>query len=337
MIINNIHIEPHSVQKVTRLTAKVAENYLNFPVMVIGTDSYIVDASIQSGINFAPADGIHDIQIGKFCSLADQITFMINLNHDYRAITTAAASFMKELKPKCNIVRKGQIIIQNDVWIGHGSTIMSGVTIHNGAVIGAGSVVTKDVPPYAIVGGNPAKVIKYRFTPEQIDKLQQIAWWDWSVEVLEKRKRDFLLDINSFIQKYATLITQPESLKIPNEKTTYLFIPDFDDPAPVYQRVIKEYCEKFGEDSSTRLLIYIRDIPNIADKNIDLLNREILKYYSGNGDILVQVENLKDERALFKIADYFITTRSLDTVRHSCYADLMNTTLVSGVDSPIFK
>lgn len=73
-------------------------------------------------------------------------------------------------------------MIENDVWIGHDVTILRGVTIGNGAVIAAKSVVTKNVPPYAIVGGNPAKIIKYRFSKKIVQKLQNIKWWDWSIE-----------------------------------------------------------------------------------------------------------------------------------------------------------
>ena len=105
---------------------------------------------------------------------------------------------MKMGHPAC----KGDISIENDVWVGATSTIMSGVKISNGAVIGGGSVVTKDVPPYAIVVGNPAKVVKYRFNEEQIDKLLRIAWWDWEEEQIKENA--MLLwsdDINKFIEK----------------------------------------------------------------------------------------------------------------------------------------
>ena len=77
---------------------------------------------------------------------------------------------------------KGDIIVGNDVWIGYEAVILSGVTIGDGAVIGARAVVTKDVPPYTIVGGVPAKPIKKRFSEENIKKLQSIRWWDWSKE-----------------------------------------------------------------------------------------------------------------------------------------------------------
>ena len=77
---------------------------------------------------------------------------------------------------------KGDVVIGNDVWIGFGATILSGVTIGDGAAIGACSVVTRDVPPYAIAAGNPVQVIRYRFDEETIQKLLQIKWWDWSEE-----------------------------------------------------------------------------------------------------------------------------------------------------------
>lgn len=73
-------------------------------------------------------------------------------------------------------------VIGNDVWIGHGALILPGVTIGNGAIIGAGAVVARDVPDYAIVAGNPARVIRYRFDPEVIERLNRIAWWDWPVQ-----------------------------------------------------------------------------------------------------------------------------------------------------------
>ena len=83
-------------------------------------------------------------------------------------------------------ISKGDVIIGNDVWICYGATILSGVKIGHGAVIGARAVVTKDVEPYAVVAGNPAREIKKRFTPKQIQKLLDIAWWDWPEEKIRE-------------------------------------------------------------------------------------------------------------------------------------------------------
>jgi acetyltransferase-like isoleucine patch superfamily enzyme len=101
--------------------------------------------------------------------------------------------------PSC----KGDIIIENDVWIGAKSTIMSGIKIGNGAVIGATATVTKDVPPYAIVVGNPGKIIKYRFTETQIEKLLAIKWWDWSEQkIISEYRNMWSTDIDAFINKH---------------------------------------------------------------------------------------------------------------------------------------
>lgn len=100
---------------------------------------------------------------------------------------------------------KGDVIIGHDVWIGYGATILSGVNIGNGAVVGAKAVVTKDVPPYAIVAGNPARIVKFRFTPRQINRLLAIAWWDWPEgEIIAALPLLLHTDIDLFIQYCAT-------------------------------------------------------------------------------------------------------------------------------------
>lgn len=90
---------------------------------------------------------------------------------------------------------KGDIVIGNDVWIGFEAVIMAGVTIGDGAIIASRAVVTKDVPPYSIVGGTPAKLIRKRFTDEQIDKLLRLKWWDWDEEKV-RQNIDKIMDVN---------------------------------------------------------------------------------------------------------------------------------------------
>lgn len=121
------------------------------------------------------------VNIGKFCSIARGVTFIIGCaNHKMDGPTTFPPSLLglKPTHPENVCKRDGNINIGNDVWIGAGATIKSEITIHDGAIIASGANVVKDVPPYAIVGGNPAKVIRYRFDDDTIAEFLKVKWWD---------------------------------------------------------------------------------------------------------------------------------------------------------------
>ena len=126
-----------------------------------------------------------NIKIGKFCSIGDEVRLLTGGEHYTDRISTYGKNLINT-KIMGAQYTKGDITIGNDVWLALGCFIMSGVTIGDGAVIGAKAVVTKDVPPYAIVGGNPAKVIRYRFCEEEIEELLKIKWWNWSDNKLEE-------------------------------------------------------------------------------------------------------------------------------------------------------
>lgn len=136
----------------------------------------------------------HDrLIIGKFCSIACGAKFLFNsANHTMTSLSTYPFPlFFEEWKlEKENVIEawdnKGDIIIGNDVWIGYNSIILAGVIIGDGAIIGTNAVVTKDVPPYTIVGGVPARFIRKRFNDETIDTLLKIKWWNWSEEKISQ-------------------------------------------------------------------------------------------------------------------------------------------------------
>lgn len=130
-------------------------------------------------------DNNEKVSIGKFCSIANAYIYAGGEHRCDWGSTYPFNCMMADFSYiEGNPTTKGEVFIGNDVWIGSDAKIMSGVTIGDGAVIGANSLVTKDVPPYAIVGGNPAKVIKYRFDEETITKFLEIKWWNWGYEYI---------------------------------------------------------------------------------------------------------------------------------------------------------
>ncbi len=136
--------------------------------------------------------------IGKYCSIAAEVRFLMNGgNHPTDWLTTYPFPIFGagwEAAMPAKWPTKGETTVGNDVWIGYGAVIMPGVTIGNGAIIATASVVTRDVPPYAIVGGNPAALLRYRMDAGAIERLQRLAWWDWPAEKVTRNVRAICAD-----------------------------------------------------------------------------------------------------------------------------------------------
>lgn len=130
--------------------------------------------------------------IGKFCAIAREVRFIMNgANHKTEGISSFpffifGKGWEGSAPAPGELPFKGDTVVGNDVWIGYGATVMPGVRIGDGAIIASQSVVTADVPPYAVVGGNPARVLKMRFDPAQVEELLALAWWDWPVEAITR-------------------------------------------------------------------------------------------------------------------------------------------------------
>lgn len=190
-------------RKIKKYLGKNTQENISFigsqkPNLEVGEGTYF------NGIHIYCWDKRVNIKIGKYCSFADKINIVAGGEHDKDWVTTSPLIDRWKMEQYYDLKKpryKGDIIIGNDVWVAFGATILSGVKIGDGAVVAAGSVVTKDIPPYAIVGGVPAKVIKYRFDDEIIKSLQDIKWWDWDQETIKKRVGDFT-EPEVFIQKY---------------------------------------------------------------------------------------------------------------------------------------
>ena len=234
----------------------------------------------------------------------------------------------------------------NDCWIGNGVIMLGGITIGNGAVVAAGAVVTKDVPPYAIVAGNPANVIGYRFEPAQIAALNKIRWWNWTAEKVRAASELLLDEIDPFIERYLPEAEQ-KIARIPQveinsieknfagEDKRLLYIPDFEQDYPTYPRVIDAFVSSYA-NTNCELLLYVKEDAFVPDK-LAVLDRLFEQYADVDCYVNVYVGNLEDERGLFAQSDAYITNRSLDNVKHMDMADFYGIPVISSVDRPIFK
>ena len=146
------------------------------------------------------------ITIGKYCSISRDVRFINGGIHpiDWVSLYPFRIKWKMEGALADGMpASKGPIEVMNDVWIGTGSTILSGVTIGNGAIIMAGSIVTKDVPAFTIVGGIPAKPVKKRFSDQEIQALEEIKWWDWSEEKIKENVNLLsATDLTKFIETH---------------------------------------------------------------------------------------------------------------------------------------
>lgn len=205
-----MHIDPTKLFAHKPVIGKGTEyKDLTFGAYVeLGADNHLDNSSIGSYSYTGQYCFIQNTEVGRFVSIAAMVRLgptnhpcdrasqhMFTYNGGGYGFPATETEFLAARKEK-------KTIIGNDVWIGHGAVVQAGLKIGDGAVIGSGAVVTKDVPPYAIVGGVPAKIIKYRFEPEIAAALQKIAWWNWSREELEERYLDFRLPIEEFVAKY---------------------------------------------------------------------------------------------------------------------------------------
>ena len=340
----DIHVDPYEIKKQTEFTMDFSE-FEGFPVMQIDRGSYVSGAKIETSLNYHVSDGCYNLQIGKYCALAEDIMFMIDLMHDYKYVFMGAVEELKNVEnpnssyDKYRVQRKGQILIENDVWIGHGVTIMGGVIIHNGAVIGADAVVTKDVPPYAVVAGNPARVIKYRFDEDVIQKLLTICWWDWTPEQIKQRQREMLLAAGDFVSIFYKKKRWDERIYNPINKNVdglvYMCVADMQSTFPVFPKILDEFCYRYS-NMDGQLIVFIR---NNADKgnNLQLVLECLMKYEHVNCSVqIIDSETVSMQEVIYN-SDCYITNRESENLKMVEIANFYSKRILSGVDISIWN
>ena len=213
-IIKKLYFLYFAIYKLFKYPDSIIETNFIMPGVKLGRKVFIrKGCKIQKGVEIGDFTSINENtqidsnckSIGKFCSISHGVKIGMG-PHPLHFISTSTVFY----EPYRGFVKKqlynefedkGYTVIGNDVLIGANAIILAGVKVGDGAVIGAGSVVTKDVPPYAIVAGNPAKIIKYRFSKETIDKLLKLKWWDMDIEILVKNA-ELMKNPEKFIKRF---------------------------------------------------------------------------------------------------------------------------------------
>lgn len=173
------------------------KHFITRPTILVGDYTYYDDprgpAQFEQNVLYHFDFTGDRLIIGKFCSIATDVRFLMNGgNHPTDWLTTypfPALGHGWEAAMPASWPSKGDTVVGHDVWFGYGAMILPGVRIGNGAIIASGSVVTKDVPAYAVVGGNPARVIRSRFDPATAARLEAVAWWDWDAAKITRHVR----------------------------------------------------------------------------------------------------------------------------------------------------
>ena len=349
--------EPNPTPFDRKFTCQV-ENQSIENILTLGAGSYISDTAAEFDRQ-AEFGGYHPshILIGRYCSLAGGMRLLMSFNHTYKGATStfpfeeqprvqkliskAAGNFAPVEYPPTFRARENryQLIIGHDVWIGYGTFFVGAVNVGNGAIIGANSVIAKDVPPYSIVVGNPARVIKYRFDEATIKKLLAVKWWNWSFEKILANCK-YMKDAEKFLDVHYS----PELENIPRDELgqlvenfraqgfdVYNFVADFRASQPLWLRVIAGFCQSNFENA--KLIIWLDE--NSTEADFNTLNEAVNLFGNDAGKNILVVDGRISPHALIS-ATHFITTREMSTLE--CLDWLWNTDvkIVSALDEGFF-
>ena len=303
--------------------------------VTLGEGSYLVQGTLEFG-----GPQCH-VLIGKYSSIGHRIKFIAGLNHDSSRVSTypfhEAFEGMQggsvNNYPESNHY---QIVIGNDVWIGADVTLLGGVKIGNGAVIGAGAVVAKDVPPYTIVVGNPAKVIRYRFDDTTIEWLQKLRWWNWTPEKI-KSCWPGMENMEAFKEKYREIPTMKISTECQELQNVikqfkddgyqfYYFVPDVLSKEKTWQTVLS----KFANVTDKKILFI--DMPADIPSNVKSKFERLINSYQQGQLVFNQSNEDYASNYMIPLMDYIITTKEADSSFVADIAASANVKILYGMD-----
>lgn len=303
--------------------------------VTLGEGSYLVQGTLEFG-----GHQCH-VLIGKYSSIGHRIKFIAGLNHDSNRVSTypfhEAFEGMQggsvNNYPESNHY---QIVIGNDVWIGADVTLLGGVKIGNGAVIGAGAVVAKDVPPYAVVVGNPARVIKYRFDEATIEWLQKLRWWNWTPEKIKSCWPE-MENMEAFKEKYRKIPTMKISTECKELQNVikqfkkegyqfYYFVPDLLSKEKIWQTVLNKFV-----NVTDKKILFI-DMPAEIPSNVKSKFENLINSYQHGQLVLNQSDEDYESKHIISSMDYIITTKEAESSLVVDMASLAKTRVLYGKD-----
>ena len=316
-----IVVKPNELSQETSILIK-SKDYLPFSGAYIGAGTYCCGLEIDNGIEFQKLEEgfIYNLQIGKYNSIAEGLFAMIGRTHNTKSVDSGALSLLfkqKNCTPSKRLDsfnQKGSIVIQNDVYIGNSVRIMPNVVIRNGAVIAANSHVVSDVPPYAIVGGNPAKVIGYRFCKEIIEKFCD--------RFFDEENERFIACCSG---------------NVPYSEDTYFAFVDFYENYSNYTYILESFLNAFVHDERKRLILFVQtDLEKVIKEDVWNGLRGVVDEIERQSNIHCQVllkrGNTEEAEKIFIKCQHYLISRTFRAVHFSCLADLMKMEIHSGVD-----
>ncbi len=341
--------EINITHELTRNNIAVILGNKGVPLCIAGKGSYTGESACHAFLY--DDDAVILFYIGRYTAVGGKVEIYTDSDHDYRSVYVGCIlqyGIEGVMNPRINhgqgtnyLVRKGMVVIGDDVWIGDGVTIMASVVIGTGAVIAARSVVTKDIPPYTIWAGNPARQVGTRFPQDIAEKLLKISWWEFDSEKLALIEQDMRGDVVDFVEKYyegsRKRYDEYISKKIyePGVKEKFVAFIDVETEFPTFCDIVESFYATFRNTDKKLYLYYHKDVEkeqNVADSVATLL--EELK--NGCKIEMIGIMMANDEQVIAE-SDYFILGRDTANIYRLGYAMKYGVRIISGVDKPMFR